>query len=186
MSAELEKRHFNVDEYYRMAQAGVLKPDDRVELIEGDIIKMSPIGSPHAACVSRLNHLWQALRKLEAIAAVQNPVRLSEFSEPVPDIALLKPRKDFYASRHPLPPDVRLIIEVGETSAVSDRVIKLPLYARAGVPEVWLINLPKKCVEVYSRAASGGYQTMAKYKRGEIVHSDTIPRIGIAVNEILG
>lgn len=186
MLVELEKRHFNVDEYYRLAQAGVLKPDDRVELIEGEIIKMSPIGSPHAACVSRLNRLLQSIRKLEAIVAVQNPVRLSEFSEPVPDIALLKPRKDFYASQHPMPADVRLVIEVGETSAVSDRAIKLPLYARSEIPEVWLINLPKKCIEVYAETATDSYRALIKYKRGEIVKSETIPMIAIAVNEILG
>ncbi|HLE62309.1 MAG TPA: Uma2 family endonuclease, partial [Pyrinomonadaceae bacterium] len=101
MSAQPEKRYFNVDEYYRMARAGVLTPDDRVELIEGEIVKMSPIGSPHAACVSRLNSLLQSILGENAIVSVQNPVRLNDFSEPVPDVTLLKPQKDFYSSGHP-------------------------------------------------------------------------------------
>jgi Uma2 family endonuclease len=186
MSALLEKRYFNVDEYYRMAEAGVLKPDDRVELIEGEIIKMSPIGSPHAACVSRLNDLLQTANRSNAIVAIQNPVRLSEFSEPVPDIALLKRRKDYYAARHPGPADVFLLMEVAQTTVLPDRNIKIPLYARSEVPEVWLVNLPKKLVEVYSREAGGRYRKSAKYRRGEIVSSEILPELKLAVNDILG
>src|SRR5216684_564312 len=133
MSAQLEKRHFNVTEYYQMAKAGVLKPDDRVELIEGEIVKMSPIGSPHAACVCRLYESLPNVVKGRALVWVQNPVRLNDFSEPVPDIALLKPRKDYYAARHPTPADVLLIIEVADSTLLTDRNIKIPLYARSGI-----------------------------------------------------
>src|SRR5712691_11672776 len=121
MSAQLEPRRFNVTEYYRMAEAGILKPDDRVELIEGEIIKLSPIGSPHAACVSRLVHFLSKAIGETAILSIQNPVRLDEFSEPVPDIALLKPRKDYYAARHPTPADALLVIEVADSSLLKDR-----------------------------------------------------------------
>lgn len=186
MSAELQKRYFNVDEYYLMVEAGVLKPDDRVELIEGEVIKMSPIGSPHAACVSRLNRLLQTLPELDAIVAVQNPVRLNQLSEPVPDLALLQPRKDFYAERHPVPADVLLIIEVGDTTALADRAVKLPLYARSGIREVWLVNLPQQLIEVFSEPADGGYQTTDRYQSGETVVANTIAGVSLAVNEILG
>lgn len=186
MSAQLEKRHFNVDEYYLMARAGVLKPDDRVELIEGDIIRMSPIGSSHAACVSRLNHLLQSAILKRAIVWVQNPIRLDNFSEPVPDLALLKPRPDFYAKRHPAPKDVLLVIEVGVTSVLSDRNIKTQLYARAGIPEVWLVDLPRKIIEVYFDLADGVYRESLKFKRKEVVASATIPDLRLKVNDIVG
>ena len=186
MSAQLEPRRFNVAEYYRMAKAGILKPDDRVELIEGEIIKMSPIGSPHAACVSRLVRFLSRAIGETAILSAQNPVRLDDFSEPVPDVALLKPRKDYYAARHPMPADVLLIIEVADTSLLKDRNIRVPLYARAGMTEVWLVNLPKESIEVYSESQNGKYRKCQKYKRGETVKSPTVKGLSLTVNEILG
>ena len=186
MSAQLEPRRFNVTEYYQMAAAGILKPDDRVELIAGEIIKMSPIGSPHAACVSRLARFFHNTIANEAIVSTQNPVRLDEFSEPVPDISLLKPRKDFYAARHPLPADVLLVIEVADTSLLKDRNIKVPLYASAGIAEIWLVNIPKQIIEVYSESHNGKYRKCQKFKRGETVESPTVKGISLGVNEILG
>jgi Uma2 family endonuclease len=186
MSAQPEKRYFNVDEYYRMAQAGVLTPDDRVELIEGEIVKMSPIGSPHAACVSRLNSLLQSMLRRKAIVSVQNPVRLNDFSEPVPDVTLLQPRKDFYSSQHPRPTDVMLIIEVAETTVISDRHVKVPLYARNSIPEVWLVNLPKKLIEKYCEVAEGRYGKAQKCKRGENIDSATVPGLSLKVSDIFG
>src|SRR5215470_13244778 len=121
MSAQLESRRFNVAEYHQMANAGVLKPDDRVELLDGEVIQMSPIGSPHAACVTRSADALRRLVRKMAIVWVQNPVRLDDFSEPLPDIALLKLRKDYYALRHPLPKDVLLIIEVADVTLLKDR-----------------------------------------------------------------
>lgn len=186
MSAQLEPRRFNVTEYYQMAEAGVLKPDDRVELIEGEIIKMRPIGSPHAACVSRFARWLQTQAKVKALVSVQNPVRLDDFSEPVPDSALLKPRKDFYAARHPTPADVLLIIEVADTTLLKDRNVKVPLYARAGITETWLVNLPKQLIEVYSEPLNGKYRKSRKFKRGETVVSATVAGLSPKVNDILG
>ena len=186
MSAQLEPRRFNVTEYYRMAEAGILKPEDRVELIEGEVIKMSPIGSPHAACVSRLVRFLANAIGETAILSVQNPVRLDDFSEPVPDLALLKPRKDYYAARHPVPADVLLVIEVADTSLLKDRNIKVPLYARAGISEIWLVNIPKQVVEVYSESQNGKYRKCQKNKRGETVESPTVKGLSLTVNEILG
>ncbi|HKZ02828.1 MAG TPA: Uma2 family endonuclease, partial [Pyrinomonadaceae bacterium] len=185
MSAQPEKRYFNVDEYYRMARAGVLTPDDRVELIEGEIVKMSPIGSPHAACVSRLDDLLRGFRRKKASVRIQSPIRLNDFSEPVPDVALLKPREDYYATRHPGPADVLLIIEVAETTVISDRNVKVPLYARNSIPEVWLVNLPKKLIEEYFEVADGRYLKSKKYKRGENIVSATIPGLSLRVSDIL-
>ncbi len=186
MSAQLEKRHFSVAEYYRMAEAGVLKPDDRVELIEGEIVKMSPIGSRHAACVARLIRLLQSLTGQTTILWVQNPVRLSDFSEPEPDVALLKYRDDFYAAHHPTPEDVLLVIEVADTTVLIDRNVKVPLYARAGVPETWIVNLPKKVIEVYFEPATGRYQKSRKFKPGELLVSPTIAGLSLNVGDILG
>jgi len=185
MSAQLEKWHFNVDQYYRLAEVGVLKPDDRVELIEGEIIRMSPIGSPHAACVAKFIKVFTAIPNLNATLWIQNPVRLNEFSEPVPDVALLKPREDFYAERHPRPNDVLLIIEVSDTTLLADRNVKMPLYARAGIPEAWLVNLPRKMIEVYFDLADGRYRKCLKFKRGETFASPTVSGLSLKVNEII-
>ena len=186
MSAQLEKWHFNVEQYYRLAEVGVLKPDDRVELIEGEIVKMSPIGSPHAACVTRGNRLFQNTFTQRAVIWVQNPVRLSDFSEPVPDVALLKPRDDFYAEHLPTGEDVLLIIEVSDSTILSDRNVKMPLYARAGIPEAWLVNLPKKMIEVYYDVTDGRYRKCLKFKRGEVLVSPTVPALSLKVSEIIG
>lgn len=186
MSTQIEPRRFNVTEYYKMARAGILKPDDRVELIDGRIIKMSPIGSPHAACVARLARLLPKATSETVLLWVQNPVRLDDFSEPVPDIALLKLRDDYYAARHPKPSDALLLIEVADSSLITDRTIKVPLYARAGIKEVWLVNLPKEMIEVYSDPVNGKYVKCAKFKRGEVVNSPTVKRLSLKVNEILG
>jgi len=185
MSAELEPRRFNVTEYYRMAEAGVLTPDDRVELIEGEIIKMSPIGSPHAACVARLARLLQNAVREKAIVWIQNPVRLSEFSEPVPDLALLSPRKNYYAARHPTPADALLVIEVADTTLLKDRNVKIPLYARAGIPETWLVNLPKETIEVYIDLHNGKYRKCRKYKRSEVVEHPKVKGLSLKVSDIL-
>ena len=186
MSAQLERWHFDVDQYYRLAEVGVLKPDDRVELIEGEIVKMSPIGSPHAACVTRTNRLFQSTFAQRAVIWVQNPVRLSDFSEPVPDVALLKPRDDFYAEHLPTADDVLLIVEVSDSTILTDRNVKVPLYARNGIPEIWLVNLPKQVIEVYSEPAEGKYQKAVTFNPGEVLTSPTLANLSLRVEEIIG
>jgi len=186
MSAQLERWHFNVDQYYRLAEVGVLQPDDRVELIEGEIIKMRPIGSPHAACVKRASYVLRDALGDRAIVSVQDPVRLNEFSEPIPDIALLRPRKDFYADHHPTPAEVLLIIEVSDTTILSDRNVKVPLYARAGIPETWLVNLNKNQIEVYYHLSEGRYEEFAKFKAGDTIISPTVAALSLKVDELIG
>jgi Uma2 family endonuclease len=118
--------------------------------------------------------------------SVQNPVRLNDFSEPVPDVALLKWRADFYSERHPLPEDVLLVIEVSDTTILSDRNVKVPLYARAGIPETWLVNLNKNLIEVYYHLSEGRYEKSAKFKRGDTIISPTVAALSLKVDELIG
>ncbi len=160
------RRKFTVDEYHLLARAGILKEDDRVELIDGEIVEMSPIGSRHAACVARLTE-WAGSLRGRAVVWVQNSVRLGDFAEPQPDLALLRPRADFYAAAHPTPEDVFLVVEVAETSSDYDRQVKIPLYARWGISEAWLVDLEADRVEVYRSPAPEGYRDVRVVARRE-------------------
>ena len=186
MSVQLQKHYFNVDEYYRMAKAGVFAKDHRVELIEGEVIEMSPIGKHHAGCVKRLNKLLNRSVNELAIVSVQDPISIDDFSEPQPDLALLKPRADFYSNSHPTPADVLVVIEVADTSLDYDRSVKLPLHARAGIPEAWLIVLPKDLIEVHSQPKSGKYQKVQRLKRGKTVVLSSLAGLSVKVDDILG
>lgn len=186
MSLQIQRRWFNVDEYYRMTDAGILSPDDRVELIEGEVIRMSPIGKLHASCVNRITSLFTELVGRRAIVSVQNPVRLNDFSEPQPDTTVLKRRDDFYASREPGPADVLLIVEVADTSASYDRAVKIPLYAQAGIPEVWLADLSGDFVGVFASPVNGRYQNVREARRGETLTLHSLPEITIIIDDLLG
>lgn len=186
MSVQIERRPFNVDDYYRMAEAGILTEDDRVELIEGEVIKMSPIGSRHAACVDRLNSLFSRFAGQTAIVRVQNPIRIDDYSEPQPDVSLRKPRADFYAEAHPTADDILLVIEVADTSVEYDRHVKVPLYAQVGIPEVWLVNLSEDLIEIYTDAANGSYKNVRRVKHGESFSLQAVPGIAFSVDAVLG
>lgn len=179
----VEKRRFTVDEYHRMVETGILSEDDRVELIEGEVVKMTPMGARHAACVDRLVN---RLVGRNVIVRAQSPIVLDNGSEPEPDISLLKPREDFYSDAHPTPADVLLVIEVAETSIEYDSGIKLPLYAQAGIREAWLVDLPGETIEVHARPATSEYREIVRAKRGETVVSRTVPGLEMAVDAILG
>ena len=156
--AELPRRHrLTVSDYYRMAEVGILDPEARVELIEGEIIDMAPPGSPHAGTVNYLAEVLIRAIGDRASALVQNPVRLSQYSEPQPDVALLRRRDDFYRERHPTSADVLLIVEVAATSLRFDRKTKLPLYARHGIPEMWLVDLGGRRLVRYRAPQHGAY-----------------------------
>src|SRR5438552_13539404 len=150
MVADIARKYFTVSDYYRMAEAGIIREDERVELLNGEIVQMSPTGSNHSACVARLYTLMFRLVGNNALVWAQNPISLSELSEPVPDVALLKPRSDFYAKRHPQPSDVLLLIEVSDSTLKYDRRVKVPSYAQAGIPEVWIVNLQEEIIEIYT------------------------------------
>jgi Uma2 family endonuclease len=182
----VEKKRFNVEDYHRMAELGVLGAEDRVELIEGEIVEMAAMGSRHAACVRRLDALLNRLLAGAALVSPQCPIQLSELSELEPDLALLRPREDFYAERHPRPEDVLLVIEVSDTSAEYDAEVKLPLYARAGVPEVWLVDLGREIIEVHHRPATGTYRETLRVARGESFASRTVPGLELEADAVLG
>jgi Uma2 family endonuclease len=157
-NAPLLTRHrLTVADYYRMGEAGVFAPDARVELIEGEVIDMAPIGSRHGSAVKRLNTLLTSALGSRVVVAVQDPLRLSDLSEPEPDLMLLKPRADFYAGAHPTAAEVLLLIEVADTSARYDREVKLPLYARHGVPEVWIVDLDARLLRFFRSPAGDVY-----------------------------
>lgn len=186
MNVQLLRRRFTAEEYHRMARAGVFSEDDRVELIEGEIIEMTPIGSRHAACVRRLDHLFTSRLGQQVTVSVQNPLHLGPHSEPQPDLALLRQRTDFYAEAHPGPDDVLLVIEVAETSAEYDRTVKIPLYARAGIPTVWVVELSTEQIEVYTEPSPEGYRAVRRFQRGQAIPFEAFPGVGVTVAAILG
>jgi Uma2 family endonuclease len=186
MSRQLAKHLISVEEYERMGEVGILNPGDRLELLAGEIYEMSPIGSPHAACVNYLSQFLVNFAAGKQIVSTQNPVRLNDFSEPQPDISLLRWRDDFYRRAHPTPADVLLVIEVADSTVETDRSFKLPLYAKAGIAEVWIVNLPGERVEVYVGPEGGGYRLTRAHGRGETVQSETVAGLSVGVSEVLG
>lgn len=167
-SAPVPAPHFklSVEDYYRMGEAGIFDEDDRVELIEGEIIEMSPIGSFHAGMGARLSEWLMSKLRGRAIGWTQNPIRLGRHSVPQPDFALLRPRTDHYMQSLPTAADVLLVVEVADTSLRTDREIKAPLYARHGLPEYWLVDIVGRCVEVYQAPQEGQYQSVRPVREG--------------------
>ncbi|WP_295883676.1 Uma2 family endonuclease [uncultured Thiohalocapsa sp.] len=150
---------FSVDEYLRMGETGILTEDDRVELIDGEIVDMPPIGLPHSGAVNRVANLFSRRLGERVILSIQNPVKIGDFSLPQPDIALLRPREDFYSTAYPAPDDILLLVEVAESSVRYDREKKLPLYAAAGILESWLVDIPAGKLTLYREPAADGYRT---------------------------
>ncbi len=188
MGMPLAGRRFTVDQYDRMGRAGVFHEDDRVELLDGQIVEMSPIGPGHAGCVTALASLLTPLVAGRALVSVQNPVRLGELSEPQPDVALLATRADGYRRAHPQPEDVLLVVEVADASLEHDRDVKIPLYAAAGVTEVWLVRLADDLITQYRDPAPDrtGYATLRTARRGETVTSVRLPGVTLRVEDIIG
>ncbi len=187
MAVSMTKRRFTVDEYYTMARSGILREDDRVELIEGEITQMIPIGSRHMVCVNRTLDCFIAIQlEKRTIVSIQNPLRLDEFNEPEPDVALLQPRADFYENQHPGPADVLLIVEVSDTSLAYDRDVKVPLYARFGIPEFWIADVENKTVTVYRTPSPRGYEEMKTYRAGQTLSPLAFPELNMAVESIVG
>ncbi len=165
---QIQRHRLTVEEYHRMGEAGILGEDARVELIEGELIDMTPVGSRHAGTVSALNDTFAVALHGRAIVAVQSPVTLVEESEPQPDLAILKFRADYYRDAHPGPGDVHLLIEVADISVRYDRDIKVALYARNGIREVWLVDLAEMRLEVYHGPEGGEYRHVDYYRSGTV------------------
>ena len=186
-TGDLLTRHkLTVGDYYRMAEAGILGEEDRVELINGEIIDMAPIGVGHASVVSRINKTLVLACGDRAVVSVQNPVRLDEFNEPQPDFAVLQPRTDFYGTQHPGPADVLLLVEVSDTSLRYDSAVKLPLYARAGIAEVWIVDLRRRAVHSYRLPSGDRFTGDSVHRPGDTLHLAATPEIAVGVDDLIG
>lgn len=171
---------FTVKDYHRMGEADIFEPDDRVELIDGEVFELAPIGVRHAACVMRLSHLVWARIGDRAIVSVQCPIQVGEFSEPQPDLSVLRPRDNFYADHHPTPPDIHLVIEVADSSLRHDLVRKAPLYVAGGIPEVWVVDLVTNTLHV-TRAGQA-----VQLRAGDSLAPLAFPDVVLDVAVILG
>lgn len=179
------RRRFTVDEYYRMGDAGILGFEERTELIDGEVILMPPIGSGHSSHVMRLNRVLINAVGTRALVNSQNPVRLSQSTEPQPDFLVLRWRDDEYLGAHPGPNDVLLVIEVSDSSLPYDRRVKLPFYAASGIPEAWIVNLRRPSVELYWQPKDGSYLKSTTLERGASITLQALPDVTIQVGDVL-
>jgi hypothetical protein len=178
------RRRFDVDDYHAMVRAGILAEGDRVELIEGELVEMHAIGSRHFACVMRLNRLLVLALAEQTAVSVQSSLRLDRFSEPEPDLVVLRPRGDDYATALPGASEALLVIEVADTSLVYDRTVKLPLYAKAGVPEVWIVDLTTAAVEIHRQPSAAGYHHHQRITEGRLAPA-AFPDMKLELTEVL-
>lgn len=185
-AAQIIRHKFTVDDYYHMREAGILRETDRVELIDGEVCEMSPIDPVHAGMVNRLNYYLSAQVRDKAIVTVQNPVRLNDNNEPQPDLAVARWRDDFYAQQHPTSGDILIAIEVANTSIAYDRKEKLPRYAAAGIPEVWLVNIARKTLEQYAAPATDRYTEQQVLGRGQVLTARAIANLELPIDRIFG
>lgn len=186
LTTDPQRWKFTADNYMRMGETGILDEDDRVELIDGEVLVMCPIGVKHMAIVNWLTTRLVPLVGESGIVSIQNPVRLDRFNVPQPDVVILKPRADFYRGRVVTAQDVLLIVEVSDTTLRYDRGDKLPRYAAAGVPEVWIFDLSDEQVEQYWQPSETRFGQRSLVRRGGIVTSVTVPALRISVDEVMG
>jgi Uma2 family endonuclease len=186
MSVLPERRLFTVEEYERMVEVGILGKADRVELIEGEIVQMTPINPPHLSVVARLNEFLVTRLHGVAITICQGPVRLFPSSMPEPDFAVLLPREDYYGTALPQPADVHLVIEVSDTSLRYDRDRKLPLYSSYGIRETWIVDIPHAQILVARSPRPDGYADIATIPRDGAISPEAFPDVVLEVRDILG
>jgi Uma2 family endonuclease len=186
MAMQPAPRRFTVNEYHKMGDAGILSEDDRVELIDGEIVEMSPINIPHATCVDLLNMIFAPLLAGRGVVRIQNPIFIDDINEPQPDVTLLKLRVYREQEQHPGPDDILLLIEVADATVRFDRVEKIPRYARAGIVEVWLVNIPKGIVEVYSDPVDGKFRSIQRVGKDDSITLKALPDLTVSVADFLG
>lgn len=186
MRIEAPKKLFTVEEYYKMADAGIFAPEDRVELIDGEIIQMSPIGIRHAGCVNGATQVFAEAFRGRAVVSVQNPLQLSDYTEPQPDVVLLRPRKDTYRGKNIEASDALLVLEISDTTLAYDRGVKLHRYAAANVTEVWIEDLEANRLLVYRDPSSHSYQTQVTLDPDDSVQVLAFPNVSFKVSELLG
>jgi Uma2 family endonuclease len=185
MPVAVTRRRFTADDYQRMGQAGILRREDRVELIDGEIVTMTPIGPRHCDSVDRANRAFVMKAGDSAIVRVQGSVRLDFYTEPEPDLVLLRPRPDFYSSAHPGPADILLIVEIAETSIDYDRDVKSRVYAQSGVQEYWLADLNENVLTAYSVPEGGTYRNTRPYARGQSLAPQLLPECVVSTEDLL-
>jgi Uma2 family endonuclease len=183
LEVEVTRRLFTVEEYHRMGEAGILREDERVELIEGEIVEMAPIGHRHVGCVINATRLFITRLGDRAVVSPQNPVVIPPRSEPQPDLLLLRPRAVSYSRGLPASEDVLLAVEVADTTVRYDRLVKARLYARAGIPEFWLCLATDGAVEVYREPRADGYAGMTLHGPGDVVSPLAFPDVTFAVSD---
>lgn len=186
MAVEVQRRRFTADEYQAMGQAGILRREDHVELIDGEILTMSPIGLAHIGNVNRLNQFLTRLVGDQALVQVQLPVRLDPYSEPQPDLTLLRPRPDFYGTAMAVPADVLLVIEVAQSSLAFDRGVKAQLYARRGVPEYWIVDLNGGVVIRHTDPIDGRYRTVTVVPPDTPFAPQLLPSCTLTTRDVFG
>ncbi len=186
MAVQLTRYRFTADEYEAMGRAGILGEDDRVELIEGEIVEMAPIGPGHARSVNDFTERFVVHFRDVAIVSPQNSIRLGRYSEPQPDLVLLRRRADRYGNALPSAEDVLLVVEVSDTTVAADRGVKVPLYGRAGIPETWVADLPHDVLHVYREPVDDGYRVVQTLRRGDRVAPLAFPDRELEVAELLG
>jgi Uma2 family endonuclease len=185
MALQIPRRLFSVDEFERMIDAGVFPPDERSELVRGEVVQMAPIGLRHAACVTRIQTLLTGAFGRSAIVWVQNPIRLAGNSLPQPDLALLLPREDYYEQSRPTPQDVLLVVEVSDSTLEYDMRVKLPLYAEAGIIEVWIVNLQDNVIDVYTQPMLGAYASIQHMQEGQYIQLSARHAVSLQVETII-
>ena len=185
MSVQTVRLRFKVDDYYRMIDLGMIKNVERAEIIEGELIKRMPIGDRHGFVVDNLARFFIKNVGDETLVRIQNPVRVTDYSAPEPDLVLADLRK-FDGKRHPRPAEIILIVEVSDSTLKYDRDTKLSLYAEAEIYEVWIVNLQNDIIEVHQNPSNGIYQLAKIFKRGEKVQSEALPNLSLEVDKILG
>jgi hypothetical protein len=185
METEVTRKRFTVDEYHEMAKAGILQPRERVELIDGEIIQMSPIGYRHGVCIDRMHTLFVKKFGEQAVVSSQNPIRLNKWTEPQPDLVVFKPRADFYAKKRKRPEDVLFVVEVADSTLRYDQKIKLPQYAIAGIPEYWIADLKNDVLHVYRDPAGESYNTVDALHPSEFVCPLAFPDVRFQIDDVL-
>lgn len=185
MVVQAPHKKFTSEQYHQMVASGILTERDRVELIEGEIVQMSPIGRKHAACTNRLAELFVLTFSPQALVWTQSPICLNEYSEPEPDIALLQRRSDFYLDGKPTSQDILALVEVSDSTIEYDRTEKAPLYARAGIQELWIVDLNRLAIEIYRSPSPEGYQNVRMLQHGEPLAFQALPETAFTIEQLL-